>query len=86
MAQPLTKEELGISYRIATVRMHQLITEFYEDLFNILGDPRKDPAAISGISSSCRSQMEIEFDMIKEVCIEYMESHIDDHTTAQELF
>lgn len=82
----LTKDDLGRSYRIATVRLHQLITDFYEELFDRAGDPRADPGNIANLISGMRVVINQELDLVKEASYEYFESNLDDKSEQKELF
>jgi hypothetical protein len=82
----LRKEDLGVSYRIATVRLHQLITDFYEELFDRAGDPRTDPGNIANMVSGMRIAINQELDLIKEASYEYFEANLDDKSEQKALF
>lgn len=82
----LTKDQLGASYRIATVRVHNLITEFYEELFDKNGDPRTDPGNISSMISGIRMMIYDELDLIKDASYEYFEANLDDKSEQERLF
>jgi len=79
----LTKEDLGASYRIATTRIHQLITDFYEDLFDVYGDPRTDPGNISNMISGIRVMINEELDLVKEASYQHFESNLNDKSKQE---
>lgn len=82
----LTKEELSRSYSIATQRMHQLITEFYEDLHDREGNPLVNPGLVANMISAFRIVLNHEFDLIKEASYQYFEANLDDKSKQEELF
>ena len=86
MGKELTKEQLGDSYRIATVRIHDLITEFYEELFDVIGSPRTDPGNIANMISGVRVVINQELDLIKEASYQHFEANLDDKSKQEELF
>ena len=86
MGKELTKEQLGATYRIATVRLHELITEFYEELFDFDGDPRVDPGNVANMISGMRVAMNQELDLVKEASYQHFESNLDDKSEQESLF
>jgi len=86
MGKELTKEQLGATYRIATVRLHDLITEFYEELFDFDGDPRLDPGNVANMISGMRVAMNQELDLIKEASYQHFEANYDQSEQAEILF
>jgi len=86
MGKELTKEQLGATYRIATVRLHDLITEFYEELFDFDGDPRLDPGNVANMISGMRVAMNQELDLIKEASYQHFEATTDDKSEQESLF
>lgn len=86
MGKELTKEQLGASYRIATVRIHDLITEFYEDLFDMSGSPRTDPGNVANMISGMRVAINQELDLVKEASYQHFEANLDDKSKQEELF
>lgn len=81
----LTKEQLGESYRIATVRLHEAITDFYESLFDSEGNPRTDPGNVANMISGLRVVMSHELDLIKESCYQNFEFNLDDKSKQEEI-
>jgi hypothetical protein len=81
----LTKEQLGESYRIATVRLHEAITDLYESLFDTDGDPRIDPGNVANMISGLRVIMNQELDLIKESCYQNFEANLDDKSKQEEI-
>ena len=69
----LTKENLGESYRIATVRAHQLTTNLFEDLFDRNGSPRIDPGLIESKVSRYVSQIATEMELVKDASVQHFE-------------
>ena len=86
MGKELTKEQLGATYRIATVRLHNLITEFYEELFDFDGNPRLDPGNVANMISGMRVAMNQELDLIKEASYQHFEANTDDKSKQESLF
>ncbi len=82
----LTKEQLGECYRIATVRLHDEITNFYESLFENNGNPRTDPGNVSNMISGLRVIINQELDLVKESCYQNFESNLDDKSKQEEIF
>jgi hypothetical protein len=82
----LTKEQLGTTYRVATVRLHDIVTEFYEDLFDIKGDPRTDPGNVANMISAIRISINLELDLIKEASYEHLEANSNDKPKQESLF
>ena len=62
----LTKEQLDESYRIATVRLHEVATRLYEDLFDQEGNPRCDGGNIANMIASHRISINQELELIKD--------------------
>lgn len=81
----LTKEGLGRSYMIGTVRLHDLIVEFYENLFDDEGNPREDSGNIANMVSGIRIMMNEELDLIKEASYQYFESNHNDKSKQEEI-
>jgi len=86
MVKELTKEQLGASYRIATTRLHDLITDFYEELFDEAGDPRYDSGNISRLISGMRLVMNQELGFVESASFEYLESKLDGESKQEEIF
>lgn len=85
VTKELTKEQLGESYRIATVRLHEAITDFYESLFDAKGDPRIDPGNVANMISGLRVIMNQELDLVKESCYQNFEFNLDDKSKQEEI-
>ena len=81
----LTKEGLGRSYMIGTVRLHELISEFYENLFDDDGNPREDPGNIANMVSGIRVVMNEELDLISEASYQYFESNYNDKSKQEKI-
>ncbi len=82
----LTKSDLGSKYMIATVRAHELITEFYEDLFDQDGNPRTDPGNVSKMCSGICLIISEELDLVRDSAYEYFEANLDDKSEQEALF
>jgi len=82
----LTKEQLGASYRIATVRLHELITEFFEELFDDKGDPREDSGNVANMVAGIRVMMNEELDLVKEASFEHSEANHDAKSKQETIF
>jgi hypothetical protein len=85
MVKELTKEQLGASYRIATTRLHDLITDFYEELFDEDGDPRYDSGNISRLISGMRLMINQELGFVESASFEYLESKLDGESKQEEI-
>lgn len=81
----LTKEDLSRTYSIATSRIHQLITEFYEELHDSHGNPRVNPGMVANMISGMRVMLNHEFDLVKEASYEYFEANLDDKSKQEEI-
>lgn len=86
MVKELTKEQLGESYRIATTRLHDLITDFYEELFDEGGDPRYDSGNISRMISGMRLMINQELGFVESASFEHLESKLDGESKQEEIF
>ena len=86
MVKELTKEQLGESYRIATTRLHDLITDFYEELFDEDGDPRYDSGNISRLISGMRLMINQELGFVESASFEHLESKLDGESKQEEIF
>jgi len=82
----LTKEQLSESYSIATVRMHNLVTEFYEGLHEADGSPCIHPGLVSNMISVVRTLINHELDLIKEASLQHFEANYDQSEQAEILF
>lgn len=82
----LTKQDLSRSYSIATTRIHQLITEFYEELHDAKGDPKVNPGVVANMISGIRIMINHELDLVKDSSYEYFEANLDDKSKQEEIF
>lgn len=82
----LTKKQLGASYRIATLRLHELITEFFEELFDENGDPREDSGNVANMVAGIRVMMNEELNLIKEASFEHSEANHDAKSKQETIF
>ena len=85
MVKELTKEQLGESYRIATTRLHDLITDFYEELFDEDGDPRYDSGNISRMISGMRLMINQELGFVESASFAHLESKLDGESKQEEI-
>jgi len=81
----LTKKDLSRSYSIATTRIHQLITEFYEELHDSKGEPKENPGVVANMISGIRIMINHELDLIKDASYEYFEDRLDDKSKQEEI-
>lgn len=86
MKREISKSQLGESYSVATQRTHTILTDFYESLFNHLGDPKEDPKEVANLISSVRQQINLEFDLIKSASYQYNESNYGSDAKQEGLF
>ena len=86
MVKELTKEQLGESYRIATTRLHDLITDFYEELFDEDGNPRYDSGNISRLTSGMRLMINQELGFVESASFELLESKLDGESKQEKIF
>ena len=85
MVKELTKEQLGASYRIATTRMHNLITDFYEDLFDDAGNPRYDSGNIARLISGMRVAINQELGFVESASFEHLESKLNGESKQEKI-
>ena len=81
----LTEKDLSRTYSIATSRMHQLITEFYEELHDRNGRPKVNPGVVANMISGMRIMINHEFDLVKDAAYEYFEANLDDKSKQEEI-
>jgi len=82
----LTKEQLSESFSIATLRMHSLITQFYEELHENDGNPCINPGLVANMISAARATINHELDLIKEASYQHFEANYDKSEQAEILF
>ena len=78
----ITKEDVGRSYGVATERMHRLIANFYEDLFNRQGDPKRHPGYVIELTQKLRQQINLELDLVREASNQFYEDHAESESTS----
>jgi hypothetical protein len=61
-----TKKELGASYCKGCMRMHDVITSLYENLFDYTGDVKTKQEDIEKELSRCLTKVRYEADFIRE--------------------
>lgn len=66
-------KDLSRSYSVATVRVHDVITDLYDGLHDDEGEPLKDPEEIYEMIRSVRQLINIEFDMVVSAAKEWNE-------------
>lgn len=71
----MTKEDVGRSYGVACERMHRLTANFYEDLYNRDGDPKRHPGYVTELTQKFRQQINYELDLIREAANQFYEAH-----------
>jgi len=69
----MEKEKLSELYHIATVRIHKLTSELYEDLHTISGDPSESVEEIAAITNKYSRWFRSELDFIRSTIQEYKE-------------
>ena len=82
----LTKEQLAESYRIATVRLHEVATRLYEDLFDQEGNPLCDSGNIANMIASHRISINQELELIKDASYEHLESNTNEQSKQEGIF
>ena len=82
----LTKEQLSGSFSIATQRLHYYITELYEDLHELNGEPRINPGIVSNLLAAVRVVINQELDLIKEASYQHFEANYDQSEQTDLLF
>ena len=73
----MTKEDVGRSYGVATARMHRLVANFYEDLFNREGDPKRHPGYVVELTQKVRQQINYELDLVREASNQFYEANAE---------
>ena len=58
----LTEEQLSATFSVATQRLHECVTELYEDLHLSDGDPRINPGIVANLLSAVRVVINQELD------------------------
>lgn len=71
---------------MATTRMHRLISELYENMFDHEGNPIDNPAKVVNMLASVRQQLLLEMDMVKEACSQAYEEKYGDISGEEGLF
>jgi hypothetical protein len=82
----LTKEQLSRSFSVATIRIHELVDEFYEGLHMDDGSPCINPGTVANMLTVLRVQVEHELDLIKEASYQHFEANYDEGKQAEILF
>ena len=82
----LTKKQLSESYSVATLRLHNAITELYEDLHDDKGEPCINTGLVSNMISAVRVSINHELDLIKEASYQHDEANHDKSEQAELLF
>tara|TARA_R100001086_G_scaffold56573_2_gene25559 strand:+ start:1014 stop:1295 length:282 start_codon:yes stop_codon:yes gene_type:complete len=82
----LTKEQLAESFSIATLRMHNLIDEFYEDLHERNGSPCINAGIIANMITVMKTLIDHELELIRDASYEHFESNYDEGEQAKILF
>ncbi len=82
----LTKEQLAESFSIATLRMHNLIDEFYEDLHERNGSPCINAGIIANMIAVMKTLIDHELELIRDASYEHFESNYDEGEQAKILF
>lgn len=71
----MNSEKLSQMYSLATERMHQLISDLYEDLHKDNGEPKDTEAQVTLETNKVIRALRSELDLIKTSVIEYYESN-----------
>lgn len=82
----LTKEQLADSFSIATLRMHNLIDEFYEDLHERDGSPCINAGIVANMIAVIKTLIDHELELIRDASYEHFESNYDEGQQAEILF
>ena len=82
----LTEEQLSASFSVATQRLHECVTELYEDLHLSDGDPRINPGIVANLLSAVRVVINQELALIKEASYQHFEANYDQSEQAEILF
>lgn len=69
----MEKYKLSQCYALASERAAEAITEFYEQIHDIFGDPIDDIEHIDMSMRTIKKIIASELDLIKQSCIEYNE-------------
>ena len=60
---------------MACDRMHRLIANFYEDLYNREGDPKRHPGYVIELTQKVRQKINYELDLVREASNQFYEAH-----------
>ena len=62
--------------------MHRLIANFYEDLFNRAGEPKRHPGYVVELTQKLRQQINLELDLVREASNQFYEDHAESKTES----
>ena len=82
----LTKEQLSDRFSIATLRIHDIVDEFYENLHRDDGSPIINPGTVAAMLTFTASQIDQELDLIREASYQHFEANYDEGKQAEILF
>jgi hypothetical protein len=71
----LTNEDVAESVSMTTLRMHQLVTDFYEDMHTDSGEAVTDITKTLSLLQSFRRSIAEELTMVHEAVVQYLEDH-----------
>ena len=73
---------MGRSYGVACERMHRLIVNFYEDLYNRDGDPKRHPGYVIELTQKLRQQVNYELDLVREAANQFYEANAEPESSS----
>lgn len=72
----ISKDDLAMSYSIATSRIAKISSDMYEELFDVEGiTPTYDTHEIEKMILDYRKMINIEFDMIRSAASQYLDDN-----------
>ncbi len=67
---------------MACERMHRLIANFYEDLYNRDGDPKRHPGYVIELTQKLRQQVNYELDLVREAANQFYEANVEPESSS----
>ena len=69
----MDRSELSRMYAVATSRCNESLTEFYEQIHDMFGDPVNEMEHIDDSIKTIKKIIATELDLVKQACIQYNE-------------
>jgi hypothetical protein len=72
----MNKKKLSSLYLLATINAHNLVTELYESVHGVSGEPITNPEIISSLRQSYTAKIRQELDLLITAAQEYNDSSL----------